>query len=303
MRSFPSFLIIIIFLSLTFSCKKEQTNKQIKQKNTLIEDSLFYNPYKTTIVKFKNKTFGVPSPVLLSKLTNELGIPFEANLLSDYQNADRYITTFKKAINLGIYSANLAYINIYNQVSISDKYFQVVKKLADDLNSLSHIPDSNIKILEENSENKDTLVYLVSTLFRDIDAYLLDNDQQQIGSIIIAGGWIESMFLLTQLYQKTHLDELLLKIGEQKAPLNNLLHILQPYYNQNNSEFDYLFESLADISSFYDAINFDYEYSTPEDYPQKHFTIINSKTKVNIDNLDLIQITKKIEKLRKWIIN
>ncbi len=305
MRYFPKIftIFLIVVIGLTFSCKKGPGKAKEKQKDTIAEDTLFNNPYKTTVLKFNNKTFGIPSPVILSKITHQLNIPFEPGLLNDYQNYTKYLTTFKKAVNLGVYSANLAYINIYDQVSMFGNYFQVVKKLAEDLDLLSHIPEATIQRIEDNSENPDSLVFIVSTLFRDIDAYLSDNDQQEIGTIIIAGGWIESIYMLTQLYKRYPSDDLLIKIGEQKAPLNNLLQLLQPYYNQNNPEIDYLFEALADISSFYDAISFQYVYSAPEDYPSKHFTIINSKTKVNVDNLDLEQITKRIEKLRNWIIN
>ncbi len=305
MRYFPKiFTIFLLFvITFTFSCKRGAGRGKEKKNDTITEDTLFNNPYKTTVLKFKNKTFGIPSPVLLSRITHELNIPFEPSLLNDYQNSTKYLTTFKKAINLGVYSANLAYINIYDQVSMFGNYYQVVKKIAEDLDLLSHIPQSTMDRIEQNSENKDSLVYIVSTLFRDIDAYLSDNDQQELGAIIIAGGWIESIYMLTQLYKRYPSEELLIKIGEQKAPLNNLLQLLQPYYNQQNPEIDYLFESLADISSFYDAISFEYQYSAPQDYPDKHFTVINSKTRVNVDNLDLEQITKRIVKLRNWVIN
>lgn len=305
MRYFQN-IITITFASLimlTFSCKNpSHRQKKIKQ-DTIAQDTLFTNPYKTTVLKFKNRTFGLPSPVLLSKITHDLNIPFEQNLLNDYNNSTKYLTSFKKAINIGVYSADLAYINIYDQISLFGDYYQVVNKLANDLDLLNHVPQSTLQRIKNNSENKDSLMYIVSTLFRDIDAYLSDNNQQELGVIIIAGGWIESIYMLTQLYKNYPSNDLLIKIGEQKAPLNNLMQLLQPYYNQQDPDIDYLFESLAGISSYYDAINFQYTYSAPQDFPDKHFTIINSKTKVNINNLDLEQITKKLKKLRNWVIN
>ncbi len=305
MKHFYKFFIIIPVLLLLFasSCKKNKSHKTASQQDTVAQDTLFTNPYKTTVLKFKNKTFGVPSPILVSKITKSLNIPFDPTLLNDYQNYSKYLTTFKKAVNLGVYSANLAYINIYDQSSLFGDYYQVIKKLGQDLNLTSNISEDLLNRIEKNMENKDSLMYIVSTLFRDIDIYLTNNDLQETGALIIAGGWVESLYMLTQLYQKNPSDELLIKIGEQKAPLNNLLQLLQPYYNQGNPEIDHLFESLANISSYYDAINFEYSYENPEDYPKDHFTIIHSKTKVNIDNLDLEKITKRISTLRNWIVN
>ena len=296
------FLLIIFVISINFfsACKNKKHEQKAQEQKQEIKNDTSLGP--TVLFKFKNKIFGIPSPVLVSEVVKKMDLPYESDLINPVDNANLYISTFKKAINLGIYSADLGYLTIYRQNNLLTDYYKVVKQLAEQLDLLNVVSQGTINRLEQNDENPDSLLYLISTAFRDIDVYLNENDLQKIGALILAGGWIESEFLLTQLYQKHPSKELIQKIGEQKSPLANLLHILEPYYNKNDRELDHLFESLAEISSLYDAIVINYEYDKPEVYPDKHLTVIHSKTIINISDIDLQKISKKIENLRNWII-
>ncbi len=294
------FLLIILIVSINFSAcknKKQQQKAQVQKQEIKNDTSL--GP--TVLFKFKNKIFGIPSPVLVSQVVKKMNLPYESSLINSTDNATSYISTFKKAINLGVYSADLGYLTIYKQNNLLTDYYKVVKQLAEELDLLNVINQVTINRLEQNDENPDSLLYLISTAFRDIDVYLNENDLQKIGALILAGGWIESEYLLTQLYYKHPSKQLIQKIGEQKSPLANLLHILEPYYNKNDRDLDHLFESLAEISSLYDAIIIKYQYDKPEIYPDKHLTVIHSKTIININDIDLQKISKKTAQLRNWI--
>ncbi len=293
-------ILLVVFINLFSACKNKKHEQKEQGQKQEIKNDTSLGP--TVLFKFKNKIFGIPSPVLVSEVVKKMDLPYEASLINPVENANLYISTFKKAINLGIYSADLGYLTIYKQNNLLTDYYKVVKQLAEKLDLLNVINQVTIDRLEQNDENPDSLLYLISTAFRDIDVYLNENDLQKIGALILAGGWVESEYLLTQLYKKHPSKELIQKIGEQKSPLANLLHILEPYYNKNDRDLDRLFESLAEISSLYDAIVIKYEYDKPEVYPDKHLTVIHSKTIINISDIDLEKISKKIANLRNWII-
>ena len=40
------------------------------------------------------------------------------------------------------------------------------------------------------------MMFIVSEVYRQIDSYLLENDQEEIGVLIITGGWVESIYML-----------------------------------------------------------------------------------------------------------
>ncbi len=302
-KSLKFALIITLLLTFITACKNNKHKTDTQTQNTETTDTTKQTIDQTVLIKFKNKVFGIPSPVLVSSFVKKLDLPYQPDLVNPVSNATKYLTTFKQAVNIGVYSADLAYLNIYGQVNQFGDYFNIIKQLADNLDLLNTIDQKTLQSIENNTENADSLMYLISKALRDIDAYLTNNDQQKIGALILAGGWVESVFFLTELYKTDPNEELLLKIGEQKSPLNNLLHILEPYYGQGDKNIDKLFESLSEISSVYDAIEITYEYKQPEVYPDQHLTIINSTTKVNIDDLDLQKITGKISSLRNWLVN
>ncbi len=298
------FLLTAVLLLLTVSaCKNNKQQNKSQNQSTEQKDTQALKLDETVLIKFKNKVFGIPSPVLVSSMVKKMNLPYDPSLLNSIDNYTRYSGSFKQAVNLGVYSADLAYLNIYDQVSLFADYFNVVKELANNLDLLNVINQETLDRIEANSENIDSMMYLISTMLRDIDAYLTENDQQKIGALILAGGWVESVYFLTQLYKDNPSEALLQKIAEQKAPLNNLLHILEPYYGQDDKDLNALFESLAEISSYYDAIEMHYQYDQPEVYPDKHLTVIHSKTIVNVDDLDLEKITKKIQNLRHWLVS
>jgi hypothetical protein len=46
---------------------------------------------------------------------------------------------------------------------------------------------------EKNSENQDSMVVIVSDAFRKADYFLKNAKRKSTSSLILAGGWIESM--------------------------------------------------------------------------------------------------------------
>ncbi len=266
-----------------------------------LEDSL-KNISPPPVVKYSNKTFGVPSPVQISEIIKKHNIPYNFELLNPSSNYSKYETAFKKALNLGVYGADLAYILLYEQYSNSGEYFASVKKLSDGLGILNSLQEKTLERIEKNNENKDSLLVIISDVFRDIDAYLLDNDQTDIGVLILVGGWVESLYFTTKIANERHDKDIIQKVAEQKKPLENIIELLQPYYSDKNPEITELTEKLVDISIVFDGIEEIYEYKTSKTYPDKKLTVVYSKTYYKISDAQLNEITQKINELRNWII-
>ncbi len=296
------FTLLLLLLSFSLLACNKNTNKPAKTKDQQVNKPSVQSLRNPTLFKFKNKVFSVPSPIQVSMIVKKMNVPFDPSYLNPAKNYSKYLTTFKQAVNLGIYGTNLAYANIYDQMSYFSDYFDVIKKLSQSLGLFNSIDQKTLDRIEKNSENKDSLAYIISTMFRDLDTYLTENQQQKLGALILAGGWVESAYLASQLYLKYKSKQLLQFIGEQKAPLNNLIQLLNPFYKNGDKDIDHLFEALVDISTYYDSITMKYQYQAPEIYPDKHLTIIHSKTIVNIDKLDIEKVSQKIYKLRSWLV-
>ena len=74
---------------------------------------------------------GFSSPVEMAALINDLDISFAKKYLAPTSNAHNYDTNFKKAIALGILSADLGYLNVYNKTAQVVEYLAVIKKVSD----------------------------------------------------------------------------------------------------------------------------------------------------------------------------
>ena len=74
---------------------------------------------------------------------------------------------------------------------------------------------------------------------------------------MIAGVWIEGMYLATQVARQISNPALNERIGEQKLNLNNLFLILNPYKNQRQiAEF---LDQLNEIKGVFDQVEITYE--------------------------------------------
>jgi len=259
------------------------------------------DPSASKLIKFNNSVFSIPSPYQLAFFIKNLGINYNKEYLNDINNLSLYSTNFKKSINLGIYGADLGYINIYEQIPDATGYFSVLKTLSQDLGIANIFDSKTLSRIEKNMANKDSMLYILSNTYRKADGYLKDNDRNSIAVLIIAGGWVESLHILCTVAQKNPDKQILDKIAEQKHPLNNLIEILSPYYKVSNENM-LLTDQLIELAYEYDGIDYLYKYADPVTDAEKKITYINSESQLIINEHQLKSISEKIELLRNSLI-
>jgi len=261
------------------------------------------DPNKSALVKVNNRLFNVPSPLQLANMFKKLDIPFHKELLNDVNLRQNYTTSFKQSLNIGIYGADLGYINVYEQLPEAAAYFGAIRALSTELGILNSFSDATMKRIERNNGDKDSLQYIASVIYRESDSYLMNTDRNEIGALIIAGGWIEGLYLMTHVIKTDEINSDLMEIiGQQKRPLNNLIELLRPYYGKLNSDYDSFLENLSDIANIFDEIEIKYTYKPAQTDEEKKLTIINSESQAILDKTQVKAITEKIEKLRADIV-
>jgi len=299
---YNKFLFIILFISISFvsfwgcgGCGTENNDEKNDTLNVI-------DTKDPTLVKFNGRLFSVPSPFQVAMLVKDANVPYNKDLLNPTNNQSNYTTNFKQALNLGVYGANLGYLNIYDQLPDAASYFAVVKILSKELGIMNSFNEVTLKRIEANNNNRDSLIYIISTIYRDADAYLMNNQRNDISVLILAGGWIESLYLITQSLKQTKNQALVDRIGEQKHPLDNLIELLRPYYGKESDEFDQFLEQLVDLATVFDGVVIEYVYEPPTIDVANKTTTINSKSKTIITDYQLKTITETVANLRKKII-
>ncbi len=295
------FLIIIAVTSLFYFRKpSEKTTDEVKLIEDLVASSVQAEQESGNIFHFNNILFSLPSPYQISLILHESGISYNKDLLNPSRKASDYITNFSRAINFGVYGVDLGYINIYQQTQDAASYFAVLKILSLDLGIYKVLNQSTVNRIEENIDNRDSLMVIVSETYRNIDKFLKTNEREETGALILAGGWIESVYILTQEMKNNPHPDLMQRIAEQKRPLENLIKLLIPH-TEESENYKFLVENLIDLAYTFDEIVEEYEYIPSIDYPKKKLTVVNSKSKLIITPKVTSVITDKIEKLHTFI--
>jgi len=291
-------LIFVFVATLTFSNCNDNNGKEA-QTDTIDSVDL----QSPTLVKINDRLFSIPSPFQVAMLVKDNKVPYDKNLLNPIKNQANYSTNYKQALNLGVYGADLSYLNIYEQLSDAASYFAVVKVLSKELGISSTLDEKILKRIEKNNNNKDSLLYILSTIYRDADAYLFNNDRNEVGLLILAGGWIESLYIMTKTLKTQNNEEILTRVGEQKHPLDNLIELMRPYYGKISDEFDVFLEELVELAAIFDGVVMEYTYSEPIVDVANKTTTITSKTKTIINEYQIQKITEMVDSIRTKMIN
>jgi hypothetical protein len=234
----------------------------------------------------------------MAALIKEMGVPFSTKYLATTRHVDQYNTNFQMAYNLGVYGADLGYLNIYNKNTQVMDYLTAINKLADGIKVGQFFDFSTLKRLATNNENIDSLMYISVNSFNNMDSYLRNNNRGHLSALMISGIWVEGLYLVTQVSKVKNDPVLAERIGEQKINLNNIMLILNNYASQNG--FPEFIGMLNELKEVYNNIDITYEIGEPETVESGGMIMIvqNEKSIVHITDDQLKDITSKTEEIR-----
>jgi DNA-directed RNA polymerase subunit F len=290
-------LMSLIAFAVQTGCKSGGEKKEADEDDFEIRDN--------NIIVVQGELFSIPSPLQTSVLLKESGAKYSKELLNPSSNLSSYSTNFKKAVNLGIYGADLGYVVIYNQTQDALGYMNASKRLSDDLNVSGAFNETLMKRFEKNMSNTDSLLAIFSSAYRLTDEFLKNNDRSEVSGLIIAGGWLESMYFTTHILQNdfNNRQNVLQRVAEQRNTLDHVIRLLTPYYNTEGKE-DYteLIDLLIELHHEFEDIEIKYTYVKPTHDEANKITTINSTTEVNITEEQLKTITEKVAEIRNELI-
>lgn len=255
---------------------------------------------KAVALNVGGELFSVPSPIQTALLIQKSGVAYDKAILNAGNKNGQYSSDFSKALNLGIYGADLGYVSMYNQTQDALGYLGAVKQLADKLGVSAAFDQQTMKRINDNISNKDSMLVLVGIAYRASDAYLKTNKRTEISSLILTGGWIESMHFSIVAYNKKPTNEIKFRIAEQKQALGSIIKLISSHNLPDAGE---LVKELEELAKIYEGITTKYNFVEPTTDEAKKITYINSTTEVNVSKEQLDQIAEKVKAMRDNIIN
>ncbi len=248
------FLFFILAVS-AFSCRNHEKtveNQDLAVKSVLDNDRgnvrlIFYNMYL---------------PPQASRIFERAGANYNPSILNQPENFPRYQNAHKLALNLGIYGVDLSYTRMFDQATLTAKYFSTIRMMANNLGIPQDYYDNILTRIDRNSRDKDSLVRLAEEIYELTDDYLKDNNLDANASLIVTGGWIEALYISTRILDADPDNvEMSDRIAEQKYSLNSLISLLSNYQEDIAVAGDLLMLKLLKKSFdrydiFYDADDF-----------------------------------------------
>ena len=204
----------------------------------------------------------IASPIEVAALISSMNIPFSTSYLADPESLSTNTTSFEMAYSLGALSADLGYLNMYEKTGTAVNYLSSINRLADALQIGQFFDFATIKRLATTSSDLDSLMFISINSFNNMDDYLRETDRSNLSALMIAGVWMEGLYMATQVAIQNSSEDLKSMIGEQKLILNDLLLILGNYKNEPVIQ-GYI-EDFEAIKGAYGDVRITYEVGEPE---------------------------------------
>jgi hypothetical protein len=163
-------------------------------------------------------------------MLSDLEVGYIFGICNPPENTKKYFNSKSRAINMGVFGADLSYATLYNISQEVLNYLDAIRSLASELNMSKLYDPSLYDKIKLNFDNKDELVKILSNTFDNTYKYLCENEQQPLALLVVGGAWVEGMYLTTHVsaaaYQVPGISRNLL---EQKKSFEVYLEITKPY--------------------------------------------------------------------------
>ena len=285
---------MMIFTALFFTaCNSDSSSTTENVTDSLETDTA------STEVQMPDVVFQVPSPDELFALIKNSGCKFRDNLMNSEKSV--YESKTAQELNLGIYAADLAYLAAFEQFQPSLKYFGKVKSMSDQIGLSTAIGSDTYSRLEKNISNSDSLLDITNNSYYSVVQKLEESGNGNTLALIMSGGWVESMYIATNLVGKySDKDPNIQRIASQQATFNNLIQNLEKHKDQ--PEIAEQLTKFEKIKSIYDQVKKEVVDQNTAIKADTTSIVIGQKSKYIFTKEMFESFSKEINNLRSLII-
>ena len=276
-----SILAVALLMALMLaSCRSGGKNANKEADSLTVPDA---NAAVYEDIKQAEKIFyTLPSPLESAMLIKSAGALFNDDLLNPIENTNKYNTNKSMALNLGIYTCDLSFASLYDQTQLIINYMNAAKKMADGLGIFDAIEQEDIDKLEENIHNTDVIMDIVSQTYLNSNSYLEDNGQPAVAAMVLTGGWLEGLYISTQLIDMKDFNgnKLVGRIIDQKLSVNILIDLLES--SKGHPAIDELITQVKKVKVIFDKITIKTPPVRPEYDQATNVTVLKSEVQADL---------------------
>lgn len=308
--SFYAFAVIssALMLSCSGNSNNNSQSDELKVPEGLVSDA----PLKLSEEAMGSVVQNIASPVEMANLIKSSGVDFSQKILNSTDKADSYNTSFKRALNLGVYSADLGYINIFDKNTIVISYLMSIKNLSEGIKVGQFFDFNTLKSVATNSSNLDSLMQISMSSFNRMDAYLRSQNRSNVSALIVTGTWIEGLYITSNVIEQTAKKDAFInpinkglvdRMGEQKDIVDILQIFLQNY--QSDPNFAKLSEQIEGLRNAFKGVTITTEVGQATKVEKNGVLMIeqNEISHVNITPEQLKAIIEQVKIIRAIIVS
>ena len=221
MRKLNLKIFLIVSVVVFTFCKNAE-----KTDDNIVVDDNTKQAVQETKLNAQNVFNSMPDRKLILKLIEENKIEYDPQFLNDPNSVSKYSIEFYKAVNLGIYGSDLSIANSFDQTQESMVFLKCVNSLAVNIGVNNAFDQVMFDRMEANRENKDSTLEIITNAFKKADQILKINNRPATSAVILAGSWIEGMYVSCQMAQTINNEKIIKTITDQNESLKNLIIML-----------------------------------------------------------------------------
>jgi hypothetical protein len=176
------------------------------------------------------------------------------------------------------------------------------KKMADGLGILKAIDQETIDKLEQNINNSEVIMEIVSETFMNSNSYLQDNGQTAQAAIVLVGGWFEGLYISTRLVDMKNFNgnKLAGRIIDQKLSIDILLNLLNA--NKGNPAVDEIIIQVEKLKLVFDKITISTTPVKAEFDKASNSTILKSEVKTDMTPAVFQELATTVAEIRSSFV-
>lgn len=277
--------LLIASIPVWYSCSGEE-NDEVAQPE-IIEET-------TT----SGVIYNIPSPSEQFEIISMLDGEKNVALVNDPSN--RYEGSKKQSLNFGVYIADVAYLTNFDETSKYLSYFNQLEKVGTELGVTEVFTKEMGDLVKKWSNNPDSLFKLSNDTYTKSFQKLVDIDKGNELSLMLAGGWIETMHLILGTSKgfgnSPKIDKI---IVDQKLIGENLMGFMIDY--QDNADVAEYMKKLGSVLDLYQGLDCETKETNVKKTNGKISITGGESCKMNQKTFDLLKT--EIAKLRTEIVN
>jgi hypothetical protein len=186
---------------------------------------------------------------------NDAGLEVDKAMLNPVDNASKYNTLTKKALNYGVYGTDMGYLAAFDMTQEVPDYFATVKSLAEELGAVEQFNKVLSDRFQANMGNRDSLLILMDKALGATDDYLKNNQRMELACLTVTGSWVESQYIMVNAMSSTKAKSYEKLDQSMVAQKNNLKSLIDLLGSQPSKDCKMFKAELEDLKTSYDKIN------------------------------------------------